>query len=155
MASLIGSHVHFYIKTNDLVCSLSGMLGYFLYRIRHITWVETHNSKICCPSPTTSGSFLFSKTSVSLSSSTRNRFLCYPQATFWTRSWSQASSLLPTVTCLHLYHAWGSAFPLFSFPMLVHFHRFCSLHALALSARNFLRKKKSLRMEHEYALGET
>ena len=46
-----------------------------------------------------------------ISSSTRilTRF---PFSDLLDKPWSQVSSLLPPGTCLHFYHAWGSAFPL-------------------------------------------
>ena len=75
--------------------------------------------------------------SLLLSSSTRRSLL---SAIFWT-SRGQVSSLLPPGTCLHFYRAWGSAFPL-----RVDFHRMLLTHALALSAYQFLFKKKSLRV---------
>ena len=62
------------------------------------------------------------------------------------KSWSQVSSLLPSGMCLHFYRAWGSAFP-----PLVDYHRMLLLNALALSANQFLCKKKSLQL---CALGE-
>ena len=56
------------------------------------------------------------------------------------KPWSQVSSL-PPGTCLQFLSRIGLAFPL-----LVDFHRMLLTHALALSANQFLSKKKSLRV---------
>ena len=56
---------------------------------------------------------------------------------------SQVSSLPPPGTCLHFYHAEGSAFPL-----LVDFHRTLLTHALALPAKHFFGRKIPVEYMH-------
>ena len=60
------------------------------------------------------------------------------------KPWSQVSSILPPDTCLHFYHAYGSAFP-----MLVNVHRMLLFnsrsHAVRYSIYTQVCNKKSLR----------
>ena len=76
-----------------------------------------------------------------------------PPATFWTRPWSQVSSLLPPPgTCLHFYHAQGSAIlPFSSFKLT----EFIELYSPALGFFNSSILRKKTPYEHECALGET
>ena len=62
------------------------------------------------------------------------------------KPWSQVQFLSPPGTCLHF-----SSRIWFTFPLLIDFHRMLLTNGLALSANQFLRKKKSLRV---CALGE-
>ena len=61
--------------------------------------------------------------------------------------WSQVPSILPArdnlyVPSFSIAHTKGSAFPLFSFFMLVDFHRILVIHALPLSASQFVTQEK-------------